>query len=238
MFCSKKFLMTAVALTALATMFPTVSSAGMITANDLHDLFIGNGANGNGTIVVGDKVFDFNGLESTFSSVGSGGATGPTDSQIFASGEFANTSAPGIVFQSAFWSVSNGGGIDTKFSFNVSAPGKLIDDAALNLNTFGVRNGGAIQIAETIRDGSTVVGSLLASNLTPTDHTFFTDLHQSLLVSKDVGLTSISTDAGNSQAFISDFDQRFSEQPEPSGVILMGLGVLGMVGYRWRRRGK
>ena len=48
----------------------------MITADDLADLYAGNGENGNGTIVVGDKVFDFNGLGGTFNTVASGGATG------------------------------------------------------------------------------------------------------------------------------------------------------------------
>ncbi len=240
MFFSKKFLMCLI-VAGLTAISSTAARADFQSAL-LSDLIAGGGPNGNGTLIVGDKVFgNFDG----FSTINTGGATGPTSNEITVTGEFGNTAAPGIDFQSAFWSVAGnsagGQSIDTKFTFTVtSLSGQTIEDASMLLGGSGTRNGGTLHIGETITDNGTPVASLLVTNLLPSDHEFFAALHTSLFVQKDVALVAPQTSSTDvtSAAFLSDFDQRFSEQPEPSSVILMGLGVLGMVGYRWRRRGK
>jgi hypothetical protein len=243
MFFSKKFLMCVIvaALTAISSTAHADFQSAL-----LSDLIAGGGPNGNGTLIVGDKVFgNFGGFNTTVS----GGALAPTAAQITVAGEFGGTSAPGIDFQSAFWSVAgsatNTQSMDTKFTFTVtSLSGQTIGDAEMGLGGAGTRNGGTLHVGETITDGlakgGSPVGSLLVTNLLPNDHVFFDALHTNLFVQKDFALVAPATGSTdiNSAAFASDFDQRFSEQPEPSSVILMGLGVLGMVGYRWRRRGK
>jgi hypothetical protein len=45
---------------------------------------------------------------------------------------------------------------------------------------------------------------------------------------------------GNNQSFSTTVDVSFSSSlesfPEPSTLTLLGIGSLGMIGYRWRRR--
>ena len=238
MFFSRKFLI-AVAAVVVSLGMSASSQAAFFTIQDYID---GTAPTGH-TLTVDDKVFDF--TNSTFNTVNTGGANGPTASQVFVIPEAG--SPPGIEFQSALWNINGIQSIDSTFNFTVTAlGGNKIADGEMNLLSFGARNGGLVAITETLRTnpGNVFLTSLLVNSNTgnASDHVFLPSYQQSITVSKDVsisGNTAGSTDGvGASFASLSTFDQRFSENPEPSSVVLLGLGVLGMVGYRWRRRGK
>jgi hypothetical protein len=145
----------------------------------------------------------------------------------------------GIQFQSSLWSLSGTGqNYDLGFTFQVmTADGQaLIDDNSL-LVTGAIDFDGATHIAETITDTSF---SPLASSLvyiTSTgqnfvDHEVFPGGPYAVIdISKDFSMTTGADPL--SQVFVSHFDQVFSQVPEPSSALFLGLGGLALV---WRRR--
>jgi hypothetical protein len=228
MFFSKKLAIAVVAL-ALSAIMSASSQAAFFTIQDYI-----NGTTPTGhTLTVDDKVFDFS--ATVFNST----AGGPSASQVTVIPDGVGTNAPGVEFQSGGWNINGMQTIDTTFNFTVTSLGPKIVDAEMNLISAGARNGGLIAITETTKSGSTFEGNLLVNSLTlanGSDHVFLADAVQTLTVQKDISLSGTQE---NSFASLSTFDQRFSEEtPEPSSVVLLGLGVLGMVGYRWRRQGK
>lgn len=189
-----------------------------------------------GELVCGDKIFkNF----TNFVTFATGGAVAPTADEILVTCIFTDTDAPGLLFQSALWNVTSGQTMDTTFEFDVYvAPGSnnFISGVEMRLAGFGISRTGNIIGTETV----TGIGGapLLASLLTDAKNGPIIDsasipLSKAIHVVKDLALFGGS----NGRASISNFQQRYKQIiPEPSSVILLGMGLTALVGYQWRRR--
>ncbi len=192
-----------------------------------------------GSITVDDKLFfNFRG----FNSFATGGAAPVNPATILVTGIFDVVDGPGLSFQSAAFFVTSGQTQDTVFFFDVLVltPGvTAIVDNSLELIAFAVSGDGRISIAETVVDenGAFVTSKLVF--LDPPAVPIIKDVktfgpQDFLSIRKDIGLSGGASGA----AFLSDFDQQFSQIviPEPATLTMAGLGILGVVGYGWRRR--
>ena len=191
-----------------------------------------------GSITCGDKTFlNFR----TFVSNAAGGADAPTSAQIFVTPDTANCGTfnpgPGLVFQSANWNVNAGGTMDTAFTYDVIAPGLLMHDALLSFLSYDAQNGGEIHITESLIDSlNTSVQNLSVDSLTgPTaDSHIFSGLYSFLTVNMDVSLEGHA----NGNASLSTFTVNISEIPEPTSVVMVGLGLAGVIVGARRRRSR
>ena len=144
----------------------------------------------------------------------------------------------GIQFQSSLWSLSGADqNYDLGFDFQVTTTSgqALITDNTLSV-TGGIDYDGATHIAETVTDPN---NDSLANKLvyiTPTsqnlvDNEVFPGGPYAVIdISKDFSMTT--GDDPLSQVFVSHFDQTFSEVPEPSSALFLGLGGLALACYR------
>lgn len=200
-----------------------------------------------GTIQVGDKLFSDFGYASA--SPDAPGADGIDVIPIPPGGTdpFGNF---GIRFNLAGFDTPGGGPTDFVITFSVEAtsPRFLITDAVLssNLAIAGTPPADEFpfgQIVETISAEDVGIVGVLDNFVTKTsstpglqDITTFDPpgAFQKLFVTKDVLLNS--TDDGI--VTLSVIDQSFSQTviPEPSSIIMGGMGVLFGIGCAWRRR--
>ncbi len=145
----------------------------------------------------------------------------------------------GFQFQSAFWSLTGPlQSYDLGFDFEVKTTDgqPLIEDDTLEV-TGGILYDGSTHIAEDISlpdEGGTVATSFVYINstgaVTEDDTDFVGGPYSVIEVAKDFAMTTGSDP--NSQVFVSHFDQTFSQVPEPSSALFLGLGGLVLACYR------
>lgn len=185
----------------------------------------------------GDKIF------TNFRNFFPSGANSPAASDITVSCQVASDGAVELFFTSGGWSVVAGETIDTTFTFDVLVTGpaaiKRVEAGFLASSTSGT---GQILLDESIYEynpgtfPTDLIGDIGLAK--PNGPTFagldINPVRQRLTIVKDLALRGGS----NGAASISVFGQRFIQTvvPEPSSVVLMGLGVTLMAGYGWRRR--
>jgi hypothetical protein len=112
----------------------------------------------------------------------------------------------------------------------------VITDDTLEI-TGGILFGGSTHIAEDISlpdEGGTVATTLVYINSTGAyteDNADFVGGPYSVIeVAKDFAMATGSNP--ESQVFVSHFDQTFSQVPEPSSALFLGLGGLALACYR------
>ena len=143
----------------------------------------------------------------------------------------------GIQFQSALWSLS---GADQSYDLSVyfqvtTTNGQaLIEDNALTV-TGGVDNGGATYVDEGITDTdyNSLASSYVYINATGQnlqDHETFGGDYAVIEVNKDFDMSTGDDPLG--EVNVSHFIQTFSEVPEPSSALFLGLGGLALACYR------
>ncbi len=203
-----------------------MASNAMSASVTLADLAAG------GSVTNGDKVFfDF----SNISQVGD--LTVPLSSIYVVPAE--DEGDLGFQFQSALWSLSGANqNYDLGFNFEVKTTDgqPLITDDTLEI-TGAQLLGGSSHIAEVISlpdEGGTVGSSLVYFNsggAYTEDGTVLVGGPYSVIeVAKDFAMTTGNNPA--SQVFVSHFDQTFSQVPEPSSALFLGLGGLALACYR------
>lgn len=191
-----------------------------------------------GTVTSGDKVFfDFHNITQN------GDLNVPLD-QIFVDPILGGPGAVeieyGIRFTSAQWSLTGPGlSYDLGFDFHVrqSANQSLITDNTLEF-TGGVFNGGTIRISEGVLDHvsrATLANKFVFADSSGSkleDHQVFPGgPYRELEISKDFAMTTGQD--GQSRAFVSHFDQTFSQKQVPEGGVgaTAALALAGLVGF-------
>jgi hypothetical protein len=198
---------------------------------------------GGQNVTIGDKIFKNWG---NFSPVAHGSNAiplNPASVDVFFT--VVNPSLYRVDFQSALFFAGRASDQDTRFTFDVvTTTGlPLIEDNGLSLISFGIGDGtkGRITISEAVSDES---GNIIGTKIVSDDHgdilnpaSLQWDPPLSFIhIAKDIAL--VGDDVAGGQAFISDFDQTFSQIPEPTTLILLGSGLLGAALYRRLRKPK
>jgi len=193
-------------------------------------------------VTIGDKIFQ---NWRNYSSIASGGAlpVNPVNVTLFFTE--VTDSLYRIDYQTGSFAVGRNEYQDTRFTYDVAVVGGIakIHDNGLELISFGLGDNtkGIINISETIFDaaGNTIGTKLVQNNkgviINPA-HFEWDPPVAFITINKDIALTGL--DEVNGGAFISDFDQTFSQIPEPTTLILLGSGLLGAALYRRLRKHK
>ncbi len=229
---TRRFLLTAFALLA---MLPASARAAQTT---LDVLLAG------GDIVSGDK--RFYGFENYLQSGDMNINPATIDVFTISTLQPDGTIEYGIRFQrAAGWELNGANKLyDMSLDFLVTAtdPNKLISDNTLEITGNHI-GGGEAHLVEGVVDfqtGATLANKEVYINIGDTgvdkliDHQVFTSFVKTIRVSKDFQLQT--RNSPNDNIFVSHFDQTFSQVPEPTSVILMGIGIVGVAGLRIRNR--
>jgi hypothetical protein len=220
----RKLMIIMAAALLLCGAFAMAAQATPLTLQDLIDL-------GSTGIQIDDKVFyDF-----TYGGTASGGAAVIPASGIGVT-PLTTPYNPGLQFQAA-WAVSAGQTLDSAISYYVKVlpGGYAIKDVSASMAGYGFTDGGVVGVGETVAlDTTTIANVVLHSDSTGTvDYASatFSPTYGPLFVTKDIGL------AGHTDGFatVSVVTNRFSEVPVPPTALLLGSGLLGLVGFRFRK---
>jgi hypothetical protein len=207
--------------------------ATQVRADSLSDLIAGNGS-----VQVGNLVFD----QFRYSPTGQM----PLASNVTVSPTFDASGNPGLRFGGGFADASDGTtasqqASDAVLSYRVTASGLGLDVIHLSGNPQVVGPGdGVMSVTESFQAGDRAVqmeihdsvnNGIISQKLQ--DSATFAPVSSLQVVTKDIfalNLGGFPTD--------SIVDQTFSTTaiPEPGSILLVGLGVAVLAGYRWRRQ--
>ncbi len=214
-------LATLVASLALLACLPRPAPAAPVTLADL----IMNG----GTISSGDKTFS----NFMYSSTGS-----MPNANLVNVIPISSSGAFGIEFQGGFNATSAMSPSDALIKFTVTSNGSNITGAMMSGNpaVLGKTPNGTISVTESFLPQLTNTQLSIfdvepGKSIKMTDSTTFKQSVHSLNVEKDI----MATAASGSAATLSFIDQLFPQGhtvPEPASLMLVGIGALGLFGYR------
>jgi PEP-CTERM motif len=191
---------------------------------------------------IGDKTF----FNWSYSSSATGGAALIPPSGIAVT-PITTPNNPGVLFSSGFGVTSN----QTQdeffdFTVRVNLGGHAIDDITLLQLGSGFTGTGSASIAETVCLGDTFADGCLHgktrtlltvdnnTQVTLIDHITFAPVLVVDVV-KDLELFG----GPNGSAFVSGVENQFSEvTPEPSTLLMLGTGVVGLAGILRRKQNK
>jgi len=217
--------------------FGATTTRADVTDPSLQDLITGGGSLTVGNLVFSQFGYDPGSGDSPLASNITVGQIPPSGTDVF--GNF------GIRFGLAGFDTPNTTATDFILTYAVTAPSALLRDIHLvsNLSIAGTPAAGDTpfgNISETIRaQGAGDAVAQINNNVTPASSSLTATAtfnpsgpYTTLFVTKDVELFS-TPGAITTVSFI---DQAFSQVPEPSSLVLLGLGGLGLIGYTWRHR--
>jgi hypothetical protein len=227
----------------IANWRPVAGAPGIFSDPESYSIADINAAGG---IIIGDKLFDS--FSVTSSSLG---AIAPTAASIEITGVDINGDYGFHV--NAIWAAWGGESVDTAITFHASvlpesvAQGHAFDGNALYLTAVDGADttSGGVSISERLYkdypgEGGPSFAHELAyyrteTNQYPRDTAVFAPI-TSMWVVKDIG---VSGGVGpNGLMHLSEFYETFHQThvPEPSALMLSGIGVLGFAGFAWRKR--
>ncbi len=218
----KKFLLVIGIVCLMAT---TASAAPVATVGTLQD-YINGGSTG---FQIGDKLFY------DFTYVPSGVGATPIPATAITVTPITTPGDPGFQFN-AGWTAGPGQILDSFIGFQVKVlpGGNAINDVSASMDGFATAPNGVVAVAETIDLNEKFVGTLLLhanGGTTDSNELTFAPTLGILGVYKD-----ISVNGNSGFATVSSVTNQFSEVPVPPSALLLGSGLLGLVGLRFRRR--
>jgi hypothetical protein len=137
----------------------------------------------------------------------------------------------GLRFQGGFADIAGGSSSDALITFTVTSQGADITDVHLAGNP-NLNGPGLAEVTETFLPDSTSLKLNIYDNGEVSSLADWADLAnpvRTLHVQKDILLRS---DDGGVSATLSFVDQTFSQVPEPAGVSLLLLGLIGLIARR------
>jgi len=186
-----------------------------------------------GTVTSGDKVFS----NFMYSSTGS-----MPDAHLVNVIPISQGGSFGIEFQGGFNATANMSPSDALIKFTVTSGGADITGAIMQGNPLvvGKSPNGSMSVSETFLPQLTNTKLSIfdiepGNNTQMVDSTSFKTPVQSLNVQKDI----LGTAGQGSVATLSFIDRLFPQGqtvPEPASLMLVGLGALGLLGYKRCRR--
>jgi hypothetical protein len=221
---------------------PVAGTSGVYSDTGSYSIADINAAGG---IVVGDKRFDLFSVTSSSSK----GAFSPTAEDIEITGvRIAGDEGFRV---NALWTALAGKWVDTTITYRASlvdariAQGHAIVGNALFMTAVGgkITTGGIASISEDLYanhpgEGESSFAEEFAYYVDSDDNSVseamrFTPITH-LWVVKDIGVSG--GDGKKGVMALSEFYQTFRQAPEPSTLVLAGIGAIGLAGFVWRKR--
>jgi len=193
-------------------------------------------------ILVGDKLFTFDDVQTVVDPGGQQSLTAPTASTIEVTGVFVEGNF-GLRFNGG-WSAAVGQSINTTIRFSVEATASnfYITDAHLWMTGSGVIGDGQVNMIENIfaNDPSQTSTPIRVADMAVNDSDGFVVLSDESIfaplkkvwVVKDITVRDIESSEEPGVAHLSEFYQTFSQIPEPASVALFALGGIAMLARR------
>jgi len=218
---------------AVAFSFLLVNTQGIATAEVEENLQFGD------AIALADLLIEnasFTNGDKEFSEFG---WTGDFSADGFDIVPYVNTVNGNLGFQLRGGLLANPGQImDQVLTYRVEVLDAALSISEVHLDFNGFAQNGLATVTETVRRGSDEVVEGLMSVNSPNklvDSLILGKSEKSLFIEKDI-LVATNNDATDGFSTISIISQEFAQIPEPSTVMLVGGGLLGLCAVSRRRR--
>src|ERR1022692_3141588 len=189
----------------------------------------------------GDKTF----FNWSYTSSASGGAALIPPSGVAVT-PITTPNNPGFLFSSGFGVISNQIQDEfVDFTVRVNLGGHAIDDITLLQLGSGFTGTGSASVAETVCLGDTFADGCLhgtIATLSTVDNSTLVKLSD-LITFAPVRVIDVVKDlelfgGPNGSAFVSGVENQFSEVPEPSTLLMLGTGIVGLTVILRRKQNK
>lgn len=184
----------------------------------------------------------------TVNSITQGTANAPDAMGILMDGKVLNDGRVQLDFTGSWTAIGLGSVADTKLRFQVLCNDgcSIIEGNELGLTSANVQGNGYVIITENVYDGhpsedvaSQLIGDKLVAKFS--DRAQMKDWAEfegqpSIWVEKDISVADFGGNELITLSHLSGFYQNFTVTPEPGTLSLLGMGTLGMLAKRFRKR--
>jgi hypothetical protein len=181
-------------------------------------------------------------------SITTGTAVAPNAAGILADGKVLADGRVQLDFTGSWTAFGLGSVADTKIRFMVACNDgcSVVEGNELGLTSANVRGDGYVVITENVFDGnpsddptSQMIGDKIVAKFS--DRAVMRDWaefegQQVIWVEKDISVADLGGDDLVTLSHLSGFYQNFTVTPEPGTMSVLGLGTLGLLARRFRRK--